>query len=172
MFCYQCEQTAKGTGCTSFGVCGKDPEVAALQDLLVHLAGQVGQLAHRARRLGAIHGDADRFVTEALFTTVTNVNFDPARLETLLRRGFEVKAAARKLYEDAAARAGVPVEELHCDLPKEPVLDLNALVRLGEKVSPEADIERYGDTVAGLKWLVIYGLKGTAAYADHALILG
>ena len=172
MFCYQCEQTAKGTGCTSFGVCGKDPEVAALQDLLVHLAGQVGQLAHRARKLGVIHGDADRFVTEALFTTVTNVNFDPARLETLLRRGFEVKAAARKLYEDAAARAGVPVEELHCDLPKEPVLDLNALVRLGEKVSPEADIEKYGDTVAGLKWVVIYGLKGTAAYADHALILG
>lgn len=172
MFCYQCEQTAKGTGCTSFGVCGKDPEVAALQDLLVHLAGQVGQLAHRARKLGVIHGDADRFVTEALFTTVTNVNFDPSRLETLLRQGFEVKAAARKLYEDAAARAGVPAEELHCDLPVEPVLDLNALVRLGEKVSPEADIEKYGDTVAGLKWLVIYGLKGTAAYADHALILG
>ena len=172
MFCYQCEQTAKGTGCTSFGVCGKDPEVAALQDLLVHLAGQVGQLAHRARRLGAKDPKVDRFVVEALFTTVTNVNFDPARLETLLRRGFEVKAAARKLYEDAAARAGVPMEELHCDLPVEPVLDLNALVRLGEKVSPEADIEKYGDTVAGLKWLVIYGLKGTAAYADHALILG
>ena len=172
MFCYQCEQTAKGTGCTSFGVCGKDPEVAALQDLLVHLTGQIGQLAHRARKWGATDREVDLFVVEALFTTVTNVNFDPARMEGMLRRGFEVKATARKLYEDAAARAGAPVEELRCALPKEPVLDLNALVRLGEKVSPEADIERYGDTVAGLKWLVIYGLKGTAAYADHALILG
>ena len=80
MFCYQCEQTAKGTGCTSFGVCGKDPEVAALQDLLVHLTGQIGQLAHRARKWGATDREVDLFVVEALFTTVTNVNFDPARL--------------------------------------------------------------------------------------------
>ena len=85
MFCYQCEQTAKGKGCDQFGVCGKDPETAALQDLLVHAAQGISQYAHRARALGAKTRTADIGVVEALFTTVTNVNFDPHRMEKLLR---------------------------------------------------------------------------------------
>jgi len=80
MFCYQCEQTAKGTGCTSFGVCGKRPDTAALQDLLVYAAKGVSQYAHRARKLGLSDTAADVFVLEALFTTVTNVNFDSERI--------------------------------------------------------------------------------------------
>ena len=79
MFCYQCEQTAKGTGCTVQGVCGKDATTAALQDVLVYLAKGGAQYAHRAREAGAKDRDADVFVIEALFTTVTNVNFDPDR---------------------------------------------------------------------------------------------
>jgi hydroxylamine reductase len=173
MFCYQCEQTAKGTGCTAFGVCGKDPEVAALQDLLIHVTAEVSQFAHRAWALGASDRAINVFVVEALFTTVTNVNFDPKRMETLLHRAYEIKDRARKLYEESAAKAGREPEKLRCDLVRQPgELDLNALVRLGEQCSPEADIEKFGATVGGLKWLVIYGLKGTAAYADHALILG
>ena len=76
MYCYQCEQTAKGVACTKAGVCGKDPETAALQDILVHVAKGVSMYAHRARELGAADREADVFVIEALFTTVTNVNFD------------------------------------------------------------------------------------------------
>lgn len=177
MFCFQCEQTAQGTGCTAFGVCGKDPETAALQDLLVHVTQGISRYAHRARQLGATDHEIDVFLLEALFSTVTNVDFDPKKIEQLLRRGFELRDKAKTLYEEACKKAGKEPESFSCCLaaqagadPK--TLDLNGLVALGEKVSPEADIEKYGEEIGGLKWLVIYGLKGMAAYADHAHILG
>ena len=81
MFCFQCEQTSKGTGCTDFAVCGKTESTAYLQDLLVHAAKGIAQYSHRARRLGATEPDLDRFLLEALFVTVTNVNFDDAAIE-------------------------------------------------------------------------------------------
>jgi hydroxylamine reductase len=80
MFCYQCEQTTNGTGCLEIGVCGKNPQVSALQDLLVHAAKGVAMYAHRAGVLGKRDRQVDRFVLEALFATVTNVDFDPERL--------------------------------------------------------------------------------------------
>ena len=86
MFCYQCEQTSKGTGCTEFAVCGKDESTAVLQDLLVHAAKGVAQYAHRARNLGATDRAVDHFILEALFITVTNVNFDDAAIERVIRR--------------------------------------------------------------------------------------
>ena len=87
MFCYQCDQTAKGTGCTISGVCGKNPQTAVLQDLLIHATKGVAMYAHRARQLGAIDREIDRFVVQALFTTVTNVNFDPQRLQRVFSAG-------------------------------------------------------------------------------------
>ena len=112
MFCYQCEQTAKGTGCTMSGVCGKDPETAALQDLLVYAAMGISQVAHRARTLGVANHEADVFVVEALFTTVTNVNFDPKRLEVLLRKAATVKDALRKDYQAACQKQGKAIEPI------------------------------------------------------------
>ena len=94
MFCYQCEQTAKGTGCDAFGVCGKDPKTAALQDLLLYLTKGVSMYAHRAVVLGAQDAAVDNFVIESLFTTITNVNFDPARLEGIIREGVAVRNTA------------------------------------------------------------------------------
>ena len=105
MFCFQCEQTAKGTGCTARGVCGKDAETAALQDALVQVTKGISMYAHRARALAASDRELDVFVIEALFTTVTNVNFDPERIADLIRRGVEVRDRARRLYEDACATA-------------------------------------------------------------------
>ena len=98
MFCYQCEQTAKGAGCTAHGVCGKDPETAALQDLVIHVAEGVSQYAHRARPLGVTHRPADLFVVEALFATVTNVDFDPQRVAELIHR-----AASRSVKQAYAS---------------------------------------------------------------------
>ncbi len=77
MFCYQCEQTAKGQGCTKIGVCGKQPDVAALQDLLTYLLKGLSQVATEGRRVGVTDRQVDVFTCEALFTTLTNVNFDP-----------------------------------------------------------------------------------------------
>ena len=76
MFCYQCEQTSQGTGCNTMGVCGKGPECAALQDLMVHICKGISMYAHRARKLGAKDAYIDTKVMEALFMTLTNVNFD------------------------------------------------------------------------------------------------
>ena len=103
MFCYQCEQTAKGSGCTVKGVCGKDPETAALQDILVHVAKGIAMYAHRSRAYGAVDHEADVFVIEALFTTVTNVDFDPARLEELIRKAAQI----RDRIEDLKAQWGI-----------------------------------------------------------------
>jgi len=172
MFCYQCEQTAKGSGCTAFGVCGKDPETAALQDLLIHSAKGAARYAHRAVQLGARDRDVDVFVLEALFTTVTNVNFDPQRLEGLLHKAAAIRDKAKALYEEACAKAGRQPETLNGAAAWTPAGDLNGLITQGEAVSPEQGIEERGEVVAGLENLILYGLKGTAAYADHAQLLG
>ena len=175
MFCYQCEQTAKGTGCTAFGVCGKDPETAALQDLLVHGVKAISAFAHRARQLGSSDHEIDRFVTEALFTTVTNVNFDPKSVADWVYRAADVRDKAKQLYEGACAAASK--ETCGCKVLEEaaawqPASDLAELIKQGEAATIEQYIEKLGPDVAGLQQLLIYGLKGTAAYADHAAILG
>lgn len=172
MFCYQCEQTAKGEGCTKFGVCGKDPEVSALQDLLVHAAKGISMYAHRAGLLGAHDHDVDLFVVEALFTTVTNVNFDAARLEGLVRQAAEIKATAKTLYHDAAIKAGNIEEELSGPAMWQPAADRQGLVTEGLEVGIPARKEALGEDITALMELLTYGLKGTAAYADHAYILG
>lgn len=95
MFCYQCEQTAGNKGCNITGICGKNPETAALQDLLIDVTKGIAKYAHRARKLGMQADEVDRFAEEALFTTVTNVNFDPERLRDIILRGSLVRDDAR-----------------------------------------------------------------------------
>jgi hydroxylamine reductase len=176
VFCYQCEQTAKGTGCVSFGVCGKDPETAALQDLLVYVAKATSMFAHRAAKLGARDPEVDRFVVEALFTTVTNVNFDPERLQGLINKGAQARDKAKSLYAAAVAKTAGATADTSDALTEagswQPAADLNDLIAQGEGVTIEKYTEKYGDTVSGLQQLLTYGLKGTAAYAEHAAILG
>ncbi len=172
MYCYQCEQTAKGIACTTSGVCGKKPETAALQDLLIHTAKGVSTYAHRARALGAIDHEADVFVIEALFTTVTNVNFDPERLAGLIRRGVEVRDRVKGLYEDAVRKGGGTPDELPDAATFQPEGTLDALISQGEGVSIERRQADLGVDIAGLQELMLYGLKGAAAYVDHAIVLG
>lgn len=164
MFCYQCEQTAQGKGCTMHGVCGKDPATAALQDLLVQAAKGISMYAHRARKEGKKDHTIDKFVTEALFATVTNVNFDPERFKELLFTAREVKEKAKKLYSGS--------EELTGPAAWTPAEDIEGLVKQGLEVGIAGRKEKLGEDIAGLQELLMYGLKGTAAYADHALILG
>ena len=172
MFCYQCEQTAGGTGCTVQGVCGKDARTATLQDLLLHAAKGISMYAHRARALGAVDRDVDVFVIEALFTTVTNVDFDPEKLQGFLLQAEGARDKARRLYEDACAKAGKTPETLGGPAAWVRAADLDGLVAQGAEVSILGRKAALGDTVAGLQDLVTYGLKGAAAYADHAHILG
>ncbi len=172
MFCYQCEQTAHGTGCTVLGVCGKTPEVAMLQDLLLEATKGIAMYAHRARSLGATDPAVDAFTLDALFATVTNVNFDPARLDTLLESAVAMRDRARAAYEAAASEAGKVATPL--DGPAGMILASDRAGRLAQAgtVGVGARIEALGADIAGLQELLTYGLKGAAAYASHARILG
>ncbi len=166
MFCYQCEQTAKGTGCTVAGVCGKDETVAKLQDLLVEQTRRLGGLLHRAN--GAANDPAlNHFLAEALFTTITNVDFDPARIEKLI----EQADAACKKAQAAFTQAGkgqTPPELAPLVLAP----DRAGKLKQAEAFGVEARRKKLGEDRAGLQDLLLYGLKGMAAYADHAKILG
>ena len=172
MFCYQCEQTAKGTGCTAFGVCGKSPEVSDLQDLLIHVTKGISMYAHRARALGVKDPEVDSFVSEALFTTVTNVNFDEERMEWMIRRAEDMREKARNMYEEACNKAGKTPEALTGPATFELGSNRDELIRQGEGLTPEARAEKWGELIGGLHDLILFSLKGSAAYADHAQVLG
>lgn len=172
MFCYQCEQTSKGLGCTTFSVCGKDETTAILQDLLIHAVKGISQYAHRARLLGAKDNAIDVFVTEALFTTVTNVNFDPLRMQNWLIRAGKMMERAKKLYEDATTKTGEKPESLNGATRWKPAPTIEGLIEQGKGVSITVRKEKYGDDISGLQELLLYGVKGAAAYTEHARILG
>jgi hydroxylamine reductase len=172
MFCYQCEQTANGEGCTVMGVCGKDPKTAALQDLLVHAVKGIAMHAHRAARLGARDPAVDVTVIEALFATVTNVDFDPQRLVLHLRQAADALQKARTLHETACRQAGQRPEALGGPAAWQPAPDIDGLLAQAEEVAITKRATQLGDDVTGLQELILYGLKGAAAYADHAMILG
>ena len=172
MYCYQCEQTSKGTACTVQGTCGKDATTAALQDLLIHATKGISMYAHRAAALGTTDREVDRAVLGYLFATVTNVDFDPERLRGHLLDAGRLRDKARTLYETACAKAGRTPEKLNGATGWQPADDLPGLVRQAEVASIAKTQLRLGNDVTGLQELILYGLKGAAAYADHARILG
>jgi len=167
MFCNQCEQTAKGQGCDKVGVCGKQPEVAALQDLLVHALKGLALFAEEGRKKGIADPEMDGFVCEALFSTLTNVNFDAERFPPLIRKTVELR---EKLKAKVAA-AGGKADFQAAPAVLKPEESLSGMVGQGEKVGLRADPSRDPD-VQSLQEILLYGIKGVAAYADHARILG
>jgi hydroxylamine reductase len=167
MFCYQCEQTAKGEGCTKIGVCGKQPEVAALQDLLIYALKGLSQFAVEGRKVGISDSAANKFTCEATFSTLTNVDFDPDRLVSLIQQTV-------KLREDLKGKvqaAGGKVDFSEGPAVFKPESTLEGLVSQGEKVGIHADSTLDKD-IHALQWTLTFGIKGVCAYADHARILG
>jgi hydroxylamine reductase len=168
MFCYQCEQAAQGTGCTKIGVCGKQPDVAALQDLLVHALKGIGFWAAKAREKGAHDAAIDRFVVEGLFTTVTNVDFDAGDIAKVVRKAAGVQAQARALFEKA--NQGPFTGSVPAAAAFKPAADQAGLVQQG--VDHGVKDPCVDPDVKSVQEMLVYGLKGMAAYADHAKILG
>ena len=166
MFCYQCEQTAKGTGCTVLGVCGKQPEVAALQDLLLYTLMGLSQVAVEARKLGVTDQDINIFTVKAAFSTLTNVDFDPARFMDLIAQA----AKNRDRLKEKVRAAGGKIEFSGAAVfvPK-PTLE--ELVKQAENVGLKSYPAANPD-ILSLKHTVLFGIKGVSAYADHAQILG
>ena len=161
MFCYQCEQAAKG-GCTKIGVCGKTDNTANLQDLLLYMTKGLSQVAVAARTEGIEDGDVNLFSVKAVFSTLTNVNFDDQRF-------------AKLIHECASLRdrlkAKVPGAKFDGPAVLTPAADISGMVAQGREHGVENDPEPDAD-IKSLKQTLTYGLKGVAAYADHAAILG
>ena len=167
MFCYQCEQTAKGEACTVQGVCGKNPEVAALQDLLIYALIGLSQVAVAGRKVGVSDRNADVFTLQATFATLTNVDFDPARFITWINDAVKHREALKAKVKAAGGNVDIPGAAATLT----PAATLDGLVAQGEQLgiktfpAPDAD-------ALSLKHIILFGTKGVAAYADHAQILG
>ena len=172
MFCYQCEQTSKGEGCQTLGVCGKDETTATLQDLLIHVIKGVAMYAHRATQLGASDPEIDAFTIKAIFSTLTNVNFDPDRLVELIHEAVKTRDTARDMYERASVLAGIAPAYLGGPAAWIPAESLEGLLAQGQQTLLPVRFLAEGKEIANLQELVLYGLKGVAAYAAHALALG
>ena len=166
MFCYQCEQAAKGTGCSAvIGVCGKDANVSALQDLLIYALKGLSHLALDAEKNGVDISNIELLVFKALFVTVTNVDFSEENVAFWVERVCEARDEMRNEME----------EDKLSDLP-----DAATFILFGTKegmieqglVCGAIDKEENNPDIQSLKNTLLYGIKGIAAYADHALILG
>jgi hydroxylamine reductase len=167
MFCYQCEQTAKGEGCTKVGVCGKQPEVAALHDQLMYAVIGLSQYAVEGAKVGINERDINIFTCEATFSTLTNVDFDPGRFVELINQAVEKREQLKEKVKAAGGKV---------DLPEGPAIfkpesTLEELVKQGEAVGLNSYPSANPD-ILSLKHILLFGLKGVAAYADHAQILG
>ncbi|MFC1839127.1 hydroxylamine reductase [Thermodesulfobacteriota bacterium] len=167
MFCYQCEQTKKGEGCTDIGVCGKQPDVAALQDLLIYMLEGLSLYAVEGRKVGISDNEVNVFTNKAVFSTLTNVDFDRDRFVELINRCDELKEQLKKKVLDA----GGNVDFTHDVAKYVPASTLEELVAKGETVGLKSDASIDPD-IQALQHTTLFGIKGLCAYADHAQILG
>jgi hydroxylamine reductase len=167
MFCYQCEQAAKGEGCTVLGVCGKQPDVAALQDLLIYALQGLSQVAVQGHKHGVSDREANVFACKAAFSTLTNVDFDPERFVKLINRAVELRESLKAKVRAAGGRVDFPAgpATFQPGATKEALLEQGEAV--GLKSYPAGDPD-----ILSLKHTLLFGLKGVCAYADHAQILG
>ena len=166
MFCYQCEQTAAGKGCAKIGVCGKEPEVATLQDLLVYALKGLSLYALEGRKVGVNDPKANVFTAQALFSTLTNVDFDPERFVKLLNQCVEIREALKAKVKAAGGNVN-----FNGPAGFKPEKTLEGLTAQGEKVGLKSDPTVNTD-ILSLQHTLLFGIKGVAAYADHAQILG
>jgi hydroxylamine reductase len=167
MFCYQCEQTAKGEGCNKMGVCGKDPEVAALQDILVYALTGLSVVEVEGRKAGIVDQEINVFTAKALFSTLTNVNFDPERLVELIKECVNLRESLKGKIKKAAGK----LDEKERAVTFQPELSTEGLIKQAKSVGLKADTSINPD-ILSLKHILLFGIKGVAAYADHAQILG
>jgi hydroxylamine reductase len=165
MFCNQCEQTFSGTGCVEFGICGKDADVAALQDLLIYqLEGLAVYGAAVLAKGGTIEDGIHRLVVDALFSTLTNVNFDPRFFLSILKETQTAKLSLKSIAGDTAGKLPAAAAYQLPETDEAIQTDAN-LINLRPAIGKNVDVQSLKDTL-------LYGIKGMAAYLHHAWVLG
>ena len=169
MFCFQCQETAGCTGCTKFGVCGKSPDLARMQDLLIYTTKGLSQVTTRLREEGKeVSGEINHLITINLFTTITNANFDDAVFYARVKETLATKEALLAKLEnkenlsEAALWNATSNEEIDSDIDR----------LLDEKSTEVGVLATKDEDVRSLRELIIYGLKGMSAYMKHANALG
>jgi len=163
MFCYQCQEASKGTGCEIKGVCGKTPEVSVLQDLLIYQLKGLSHYTSSLRKINIENEAANKFITESLFMTITNANFDYERFVSRIREGFKLRSKLKAL-----------LIENNITLPQSELLTWSAITssEMEEIAESVGVLSTQNEDVRSLRELIIYGLKGIAAYLEHASNLG
>ncbi len=169
MFCFQCQETAKNTGCTVRGVCGKPEETAGLQDLLIFVLKGMAVYQEKLNELGAPERANDDFISQSLFATITNGNWDDARFTAMIEEGLQRRAALRDKFlaafkdENGADFAG--------ELP-DAATWTGAASEFAAKAKEVGILATENEDVRSLRELLVIGVKGIAAYNDHAAVLG
>ncbi|WP_110955473.1 hydroxylamine reductase [Anaerosinus massiliensis] len=189
MFCYQCQETAKGTGCTMRGVCGKTADVANLQDLLIYTLKGISVYTMEARQAGIATPKADKFIMEGLFATITNANFDKAYFVGLIQEALEIREEVKAALIQAGRKMDSADENTKSVWQKltgwlgasgneqTPAHDstqwfANTEAAFEEKAAVVGILATENEDVRSLRELLTYGVKGMAAYAEHAFTLG
>lgn len=166
MFCFQCEQAAHGEGCTKVGVCGKSHETAELHDVLIYTVKGLAQVALEGRKVGVKDSEIDRFAVEAMFSTLTNTDYDNDRFVKFIKQAVSHREALKKKVSGAGGWSDY-TSGAAAYMPPE---TMEALIAEGEKFGPEASQD--DPDITSLKETLTYGIKGISAYADHSFILG
>jgi hydroxylamine reductase len=166
MFCNQCEQVSKGGACTEIGVCGKDSAVAALQDLLVYSLKGLSLYAVEGRKSGIVDAETDEFTVGALFSTLTNVNFDAERFASLINKSVELRENLKEKIRAAGGQTDFTDEAASFS----PEATVEAMTKQGEATTITPG--EVNADISSLEQTTLYGLKGIAAYAYHAQVLG
>ncbi len=170
MFCFQCQETAKNTGCTVKGICGKPEETANLQDLLIFVLKGISVYGEKIKELGSSDRVNDDFVAQGLFATITNANWDDTRFTAMVTDGLKRRDQIRDRFLAAyKAKNGKDFEEA---LPEAATWTATDTTVYAEKAKEVGVLSTENEDVRSLRELLIIGLKGVAAYADHAAILG
>lgn len=165
MFCYQCQEAAKGTGCTIKGVCGKTDEVANIQDLLIYVTKGVSVFSQLAREKGVENDAVNQFVFDALFTTITNANFDYDAIIAKVRNGLKLREEIKNQFVNAGGQ--IP-QNLH----NSAIWTADSVEEFERKAKVIGVLSTENEDIRSLRELLTYGLKGMAAYAEHAFNLG
>ncbi|KRQ86183.1 Hydroxylamine reductase [Caloramator mitchellensis] len=164
MFCYQCQEAAKGTGCSLRGVCGKTDDVAIMQDLLMYTLKGISLYNLKAKENGVQFDDVDKFIMEALFSTITNVNFDRKYFVEKINTALEV----RDNIKNSLNAKGIDISDIKHDA----ATWKGSEIEFDNKAMTIGVLSTTNEDVRSLRELIIYGVKGMAAYAYHAFQLG
>ena len=165
MFCYQCQETSRNTGCTVKGVCGKTADVANLQDLLVFICKGISHYTVPLRAMGVENDEVNKFITDSLFMTITNANFDRERFVKRIGKAIDLRDSMRTLY---LSRGG-KIEDIKYDGAFWSSKNVEEMERKALEVGV---LSTENEDIRSLRELTVYGLKGMAAYGEHAFNLG